>query len=53
MYELMTNYPIYVVLGVVLIIWTVISSFLFQIDSKLTRIEKSLNLNKSNSGDDK
>ena len=49
MYEFLENNSIYVVLIVVLIIWTGISIFLFTTESKLNKLEKKveeLNLRK-------
>ncbi len=42
MENLLVNYPVYVVLAIVLIIWTGISILLFKVDSKLNRLEQKI-----------
>lgn len=42
MIEFLSHNPVYIVLVVVLIIWTGIFTYLFRLDSKLSRLEKAL-----------
>ncbi len=48
MYHFLVENSIYVVLIIVLIIWTGISLFLFNLDNKITNLEKIIN--KDNNG---
>jgi CcmD family protein len=42
MYEFLTEHSIYVVLIIVLLIWSGLFYYLVRLDQKLTRLEKSL-----------
>ena len=42
MYNFLENNALYIVLGIVLIIWCGITSYLFFIDKKITKLEKSV-----------
>ncbi|NTW49667.1 MAG: CcmD family protein [Chlorobiales bacterium] len=46
MLDFLSHNPVYIVLTVVLIIWTGIFTYLFRLDGKINRLEKALlNLN--------